>query len=753
MVWDHFYSAKVPFCCFRNNFYTSSKRYHTTKAQATAFFDSTFNYLRQQGQLTVHDSTLHSGRLHVNPLPSVSAHGLQIDDERNLPDTSAGIVIAGTGNTVLNVINLSPALLKSNYLPKISIGEADVTSKKPIISKKTQQIRQFSTNYELKESKVSIKDAVRDAAKKIKLDEAKKEEIAAKVEKPAKEEQLKEQPVQDDSTFLQEQSTQILLAHEAKDYNKINSIYLALKRNNIVPSREIYKIVLNSISVRTLDDSVDEKLSVMLTVYQDLITNKIKPDLSIYSIVLEKLLVSSILSFKDSNVSNNGFDFFKIAIDIFNASNVSNIQQFDYKILNSILIGMNLYPGIVNIESLMRLFQKNGQDGVSSFEKNQFYYIGLINYCKKLNDPTISIKLYEEFKELSQNKENSNLVNYQFEVYSVFISTLIETNQISIATKFLDKLLISIKNFENYEPKISKLLSSYILSLSKINAEKSFEIWENFNKIQWIPDFSYNFYSNFLPNLNEISYEKQLKVYNFMSALEIKQEPTNLENILIVPKINKPSISLFLVNAIEHNDKQTVLKIVKESFLRSNQFQPEVYPLLFDYLNNLNLSLSIVNNHGINSADKFKFLNELIISVNSNNNNSEISLSVLNQIYKTNFFKELINCFNLNENNSNLYNNSLFGMITIFNNSIFTQYSNTNTSLNNSSNSNNLQIVELLAPLIIEFNDTLNYYTPLSNELIQFKSDLNAFFKFETQTMDLSNCSSQVHEALELLKN
>ena len=68
------------------------------------------------------------------------------------------------------------------------------------------------------------------------------------------------------------------------DLNIIYPLYQAVKRNDLkLPSIDVYNIVLKSILNRSLNseltlDSIEGKLTVLLTVYQDILAAGIKPN-------------------------------------------------------------------------------------------------------------------------------------------------------------------------------------------------------------------------------------------------------------------------------------------------------------------------------------------------------------------------------------------------------------------------------------------------------------------------------------------
>ena len=85
-----------------------------------------------------------------------------------------------------------------------------------------------------------------------------------------------------------------------------------MKRNDLkLPSIDVYNIVLKSILNRSLNseltlDSIEGKLTVLLTVYQDILAAGIKPNKETYNIVVTALLKGSLqcLDIPTDNIYN-----------------------------------------------------------------------------------------------------------------------------------------------------------------------------------------------------------------------------------------------------------------------------------------------------------------------------------------------------------------------------------------------------------------------------------------------------------------
>jgi len=760
----------MPFKCFKCQFYTSTKRYHTqAKQNTTAFFDSSFNYIKQHSQLISIDSLYSQGakRSYPNPHPANSTttnylsfdyntnnNILVNDDDSNHKDFEHELEQQQQQQQQKDALDhLSPlsyilpyqidqvslALNKSNYqqiltkVPKINVSQVLTNSIKlvnqPHLQQQQQQQLQFTPNssrnlHTFRSLQNRLEHTPQEEQVQFKSQPSSPtlvdEEAKPKYFTPIEEQVFEEQS---DATFINQQNSEIFKAFTENQFEKIHSIYMAIKRNNIIPTREIYFITLTSISKRTIDDSIDEKLSTMLNVYQDMIQHKMKPDLDIYSIVINDLLKASIESINNPKYSTNGADFFKIAIDIFKASNSHHVQNFDSLIIDQLLVGMNLYPGLISKETIEEYLNNNAV----SYSKTHIYYIALINHCKLNNDVDLAMKLFNDFK--IQSVGDSFLTGKQFSIYSSLISTLIHCDEVTSATKFLDKLLSTIKNYSEFEPKLNLVLTSYILALSHKNIQKALEIWFQFNSIDWIPEFSYEFYSNLLNQVND--YQDASKIFNYMCCLSRnKKSSHSLESILIEPHLIKNSISRLILSAVQFNDKTMVLKIIKDSFIKKIAFDYSVYPILSQYLQSSEVMNKLVNNHGDLVIDEYEFLTYITST------GVDITSDL---ITRGRFIEGLVENYKMYDSTKNY-----LGLYQFFQQFIFTTIEPIDE-----------HTLELLSSLIIEFYDLDNFYNQIPNqETLEFKQQLTEFFIKQTNTINPSTIKSEkILDAIKLIQD
>lgn len=745
----------------------SSKRYHTAAKSTTAFFDSTFNHIRQNSQvqntpIITFESTFTQGskkRDHPLNALSIGPNYITYDNQNNQQQQTLDETAdkSGLGDTrskqdhhsdyvLKNPINIvlpfdQEQVILSIYknrndkaidlTPAVNVSQAISSTS----SKKLPPPTQSKVGYQQKKQ-LHTSTAI-PKTHEITLPKEKEQENEPKFFQALYEDSPEELS---DDTLRIKLSSEIERAYKAGNYQRINSLYMALKRNSIVPTREVFQLVLLSIVKRNIDVSLDDQNFQLMTVYQDLLSNKIKPDLEIYSLVLEQLLTSSLRTTINPSLSSNGEDFFKIAIDIFNASNTTSFQKFQPEIVDLILIGMNVYPGLINQDILLSLFNNNNNN---TFTKTYIYFMSMITYSKHTNNLQLSLSLYEEFKGLTVS--DPTFQEHQFDIYACLISTLIHLRETQQATKFLDKLLTSIKSHPNFESKISKLLTSYLISLSLANPEKAFEIWHKFNKIEWIPEFPSAFYKHMLAN-SLSNYQIAGFYYNYMVALPTSySEPASFASILSSPISNEHFRNAVITNftglAIQHGDKQQILKIIKHSMISDSVCFTdfEIYGAINSvFPNNKDLMVSIINKHGLNHVNPFAFLDYFV----SHNLIGEDPIKLIS----TAFFTKLVSEFGI------LKESDPFNYTSFY--SVLYRVFHLAGTVPGSGVISDVELINILSPLIVEFYDLENFYYSLrSKDTLEFKEELLKFYQsLDVKTVEQSLLTKDSKEALKLVE-
>lgn len=416
-------------------------------------------------------------------------------------------------------------------------------------------------------------------------------------------------------TFLHTQMEQINECLSTGKYNRVNAIYQSLKRNDVVPPLPVFEQVLESICKRDMDeDNIDAKMFELLNCYQNVIQNKLKPTKKMYCLVVGSLISGSIKAFDLHNA--NGLDFFKIAVDLFFASNLNHSHDFDQTFLDNMLLAINLYPGHVKFG-----YMKSFIDSSVNYDKTEVYYITLLSYAKMLNRSDSIKDLYQEFR--SQLLTNQRLVDYQYEVYSVLLSAFVETGSLNVATKLLDKLLINLQHKVGHNESAGLVLSNFLISVGKLAPEKAYALLTEFSKLKFVPEFSYEFYMVMIANCLNSNWELVKTIYDYIFPMKIsfrnRGKKLGAKDYLLYPSGLESMPSTILTYALRQKDNDLIMKLLEESIVKKFSFQSSLYPYIFRYFRSVRCPdaylLRFIDAHGsLVPADKlrFEFLNALV---------------------------------------------------------------------------------------------------------------------------------------------
>lgn len=429
------------------------------------------------------------------------------------------------------------------------------------------------------------------------------------------------------STYLKTHLDQINQCYETKQYSRINALYQSLRRNNIVVPLEIYEKILDSFDKRSFDinnKNLDEKMFSLLNCYHDLINSKLKPTTKIYNCILSQIFKNSIVAFESNN--QNGLDFFKIGSELFHTVLKNNALSKD--VVNYYLLALNLFSG-----SPFKYFNKQNQstvlipnleffkstiiDSSAIYEKDSFYFISLINLAKLKNDLNLLKKLYQEFLLLLPLESSQSVRDHQFEIYSIFISSFLETGEVTLSNKIFENLINEIKLKDGMTENIQLILSNYLISLSKLDAQKAYSLWLSFKKLRWVPEFSYDFYLQLMSNSFH-DWELTKKIYAYIFPMQRifsnKSKSMNslrtshLSNYLLYPIHTEMILNSLLNYALQLNDQEVVFKLLEESVIKSFNFDINLYPFIFKFLVSAKCSsvylLRMIESHGNLLADE-----------------------------------------------------------------------------------------------------------------------------------------------------
>lgn len=488
-------------------------------------------------------------------------------------------------------------------------------------------------------------------------------------------------------TYLKTHIDKINESFEKGQFNMINSLYQSLKRNNIVPPIQTFEKIFISFNNRSFDNNnqnLNDKMWQLLNCYQDMINNKLKPTIKIYNILLLQIFKNSIIAFETNNL--NGFDFFKIGSELVHtinknnnlsnetinyyllAMNIFNKYSIDNKLINSGNGGSNdnqssndtygfMVPDLVQLK-------KEVIDLLPSYTKDSFYFISLVRLASLKKDVTFIKQMYKDFLlELSKtDKNNISLRNNQFEIYSIFISSFIESGDENIADKIFNNILLELQKqpeTTKRQKDINLVISNYLISISKNNCQKAYDMWSSFNKLPWVSDFSYEFYLLLMSNsFHDWSLTK--KIYDYIFPMERLFKTKDFSNFRLNPKNNLSSYLLYPVSienvinslmdyALQLRDNDIIAKLLEESIVKNFAFSQSLYPFIFNYLKNIDVPhdylLKFINSQG-SLFPQLSFIDSIVQFFKDD--------KILNEIVQLKFFNKI--CANVSFAKENVNN-------------------------------------------------------------------------------------------------
>ncbi|CEP60018.1 ribonuclease P LALA0_S01e01134g [Lachancea lanzarotensis] len=739
------------FKSFKCKFY--SKSYHSSaQKQSTAFFESSYQYLRRNQGLVSQDSCIPSSdNVVVTPNPVVVANVNYNNVELALDSEACeGTCLKSHRCSDEGISEPRPG--HSSGSRRRSLGSTAVSATVPIAQSLDRfRSRQHSENYarytrntqleineRLSKSYFSTSSVERpgrtisDTLASIPKDAAEPtpvpsdSKIPDTPQEPAESFQVEAshntdkhkgtpiptwEPDNEESlnpeTFLETQTNYIKTSYEKRDYNSINASFQSLIRNNIIPPLELYALVIKSVCNRDLDnDNVDNRMFQLLNCYQSLIDNKMKPTEEIYNEVIGSLLKGSIAAYEMGNV--NGPDFYKIAVDLLQASTTHISHQFSKEVLDCSLLAMNLFPGYVKLDYVKDILQNS-----QSYYKDSFYYVALLGYAKRINDNAAVKTLYEDFRSMCASA--SHLQRHQYEVYSAVLTALVETGDMPLAIKLLDNVLTDAKERVGLASNVTLILSHFLISVSKLDCRKAYTLWYEFKKLRWVPEFSHSFYLTLLSNsMGDWELAKKIYDYSFPMVRDKSVKTHSFTDHLLSLSGAETTLSSFLDYALQLKDTEVVMKILEESVVKEYTFDSEVYPFIFQFFKDIRCPedylIRFINCHGelLNkSKDKFNFLNGLIDAYQSQ--------VILSKVADSRFFLDCCERFNVSDSQTNYS-----GLIACFQSMWGAPQTIEKYSYN----------IKLHGIMICKLYDPEGYYAVMENEfMLQFKDRLTTRFE------------------------
>lgn len=412
-------------------------------------------------------------------------------------------------------------------------------------------------------------------------------------------------------TYLKTHIEQIDACYTAKQYARIHALYQSLKRNGLTVPLDTYEKIIDSFARRSFDSNnknLDEKMFSLLNCYHDIVNSKLKPTTRIYNTVLLQIFRNSIVAFEANN--QNGLDFFKIGSQLFHT--VIKNNRLSREVLNYYMLALNIYSGAPfkyfsmneqqNSTALvpnLDVFKATVINNCATYKKDSFYFISLINLAKLTNNLPFLKELYQEFLLVLPIDSSATLKNDQFEIYSMFITGFLETGELKLSNKIFENVINEIKMKNGMSQNIQLVLSNYLVSLSKLDAQRAYTLWSNFKRLSWVPEFSYDFYLQMMANsFHDWTLTKKIydyifpmeRVFHNKARLTTTTDELNLSSYLLYPIHTEVILNSLMNYAIQLNDQDVAFKLLEESQIKEFAFDINLYPYIFKFMTSTNCS-------------------------------------------------------------------------------------------------------------------------------------------------------------------
>lgn len=788
----HFKFIKGP-KCGRVRFFQSSLPYLNSNAVSFYKAGKTKRWTLEDPQTSSH-RILSFSNGHYGIYFTIFNHELRREERTGFVDTSTPLIVLVTPTFPQSLFVPDFFISKANQDIQSDISELKSVSRDLLSTTSLLNPRRYLSHVLMSKRGYHSSATILDREKSNRAPDlqlaGKETQYASPNEPFSKIEELPEDHVQEpveepfESSFQRSQVNKIVSTFaghsSAEDLNIIYPIYQGLKRNNItLPSIHEYNIVLKSIVMRTLDsentlEATESRLTCLLTVYQDVLSAcsqnpECKPNYETFNIVLDGIFggaVNSARADTSMTIANEYYqaamrkseEFCQVGVDLF--MSVKQQTELDLQaILPNMIAALNMHPNLLRKELVTRLM-----DIGNICSTDGSYYVGLIQFSKHLKNLDVLesnekvyqyiTSIFEHYK--GQTASEPTLVQYEYKVYSALIQSLIYNGNLSMATKFLDDILVDFKkslssmtdkSLQSQKTNISELVSTYLRALMASGTEedvnKSYNLLQKFTQVSYIPEVSVQVYNEMinrfinqytvseinktqgvdLTSSQQVLYSKIWDLYDRTAIRKDFQsgpiENAGFDNFGLTINCREYLLSL----SLDLNDHAQVTRLIKEIMLKNHAIKDwNVSKKLSLYLYNgvaaygnsyyADLLWSFVEQQASNYTEDSKVLNNylsehvsfLLFETSQNFDRILDSHLVYNAFSK----------FSLKDDN-------IYGVVSI---ATFLMYNCPPKPLN----AQVFKLMQFEACLLNEFEDTENHYLQLSSELVQFKKTLAELF-------------------------
>lgn len=552
-----------------------------------------------------------------------------------------------------------------------------------------------------------------------------------------------------EDTFLDSQIKLIEENFAQQNLELIYPIYQAITRNHLsLPTTELYNKVLKSLVNRNLNSNntlqdIEIKLTNLLTVYQDFLKNStrdLKPDNETFNLVINELMDGSlkVLTIRDSeNLPNLIYNESFIKVQEFLLISMELMFSIDIKKLDLDLIYpkmfrlLNNYPNLIN-KDILNLIFNNLIKNSSQFQ----YYNELIKLSKHFHQFEILstnkqcydfiLHIYNQFKGNNELIDLNTSKNY--EIYNTMIMELCKTNNVNVATKFLNDILNEYShnytNLVEVKGQISSILSNYLTQISNEDLNKAIELTNDFRRVNYLPELTMEYHNHLIDLLIQNYYKSS----NEVDLYNIYKQIWSIVDYNLVRKDFKLSSSLISF-ALNLNDHDNIFKLTKMIILNDELIDPITFKNLLSYYREQPPVLTNLIEHQAKYYSDFEKLNDYLCDV-------------VNFINTPNMFNYLVNSFMIRDAFTlvDLTKDKIYGIVQV------SKFFINHIENNDVSIEDLTKVMNLQAMLIEQFEDPELIYINLDEDLTNFKNKLIENFqqnvgKLASSTVSIQNVS------------
>ncbi|ODQ78111.1 hypothetical protein BABINDRAFT_92713 [Babjeviella inositovora NRRL Y-12698] len=580
------------------------------------------------------------------------------------------------------------------------------------------------------------------------------------------------QTLLDTDTFA---ATQILLlrnAFKTQDYGRVYAMYQALARNGFhLATVDDYNILLLAISRRSpvyntadcIDESVEENLSKLLTVYEALLSQShtVRPTSETYAIVLALLLDGAAFEhaqFQRAKTqlahtphSRNGSDYYQLALLIFKGIATGGCKHSAHpEIVDKLLMGLNVYAtdaaelyGAVESASAVRI------------DTYLHYHTSCVNGARTMQN---LLDAYAQFQDAAD--VHPHLMREKYTVYALLLKNLVTIGEVNTATKFLDDIVLAYAKVPTLKAScndgnIAGLVNNYLMGLVTAGkCEKAFVLLKKFHNASFLPSVDGDVCGQLLltyaqaaqatsdvKNVSGLSYPLVNEIFDWYMSMPPTASSLVLKNYpLSGAPLRDEVISFLMVTAMNNTSNPDAAalftKLLKVTLSHSEAIRlnlgatRSVVTFLLDQATQDASAATVLTKflmHQYRAVAAcarteanlwFSGVVDLLVPRVHCHNNFMRDAVLTSLLLQLSIIEPCVRSYKLQQDN-------IFGIIQLFSAFIFPKYHQPMAQAPEEVE----RVLGLEARLISEFEDTENHYVELPQELVEFKANLKRGFR------------------------